>query len=57
MKFFKELSKSSKILILFLTLIILISIGIIVGSTFDSAANVPATENVVPPPNSFSGFN
>jgi len=53
----KELSKSSKILILFLTLIILISIGIIVGSTFDSAANAAATENVVPPPNSFSGFN
>jgi len=56
MKFLKELSKSSKILILLLLLIVLISVGIIVSSAFNSTTNTPATENVIPSPNSFSGF-
>jgi len=56
MKFFKELSTSSKILILLIAIIILISIGIIVGNLSDSKSQTQPTL-VNPSANSFSGFN
>jgi len=55
MKFFKELSTSSKILLFIILSVVIISIGIIVGNLSGSKQTQPTLVN--PSTNSFSGFN